>query len=152
VPPGSPTDIDTDDALLAPPGESSPVRVSPRNRAAAPPVYLLALPLVPIGTAVYITSTRYFQFHHHGVDLLAGTIIGIGTAWLSFRWYHAPVLRGAGWAWGPRTRDRAWGTGVGRAGYVGREGWSSASAVRDAELGEHKAGNGNDQVSNTENV
>jgi hypothetical protein len=47
-----------------------------------------------------------------------------------------PISRGAGWSWGARSRDRAWCIGVGRGGYVGLEGWSSASSKRkDVELG-----------------
>lgn len=108
--------------------------IPPRNRAAAPPVYLLALPLVPIGTAIYVTSTRYFEFYHFGVDLLIGTLIGVFAAWFSFRFYHMPISRGAGWSWGARTRDRAFVIGVGRGGYVGLEGWKSAkSKKRDVE-------------------
>ena len=34
-----------------------------------------------------------------------------------------PIRRGAGWSWGARSRGRAWGVGVGVAGYVGTEGW-----------------------------
>jgi hypothetical protein len=102
-------------------------KIPPRNQAAAPPVYLLALPLVPICTAIYITSTRYFQFFHHGFDMIAGMLIGILSAWFAFRWYHLPISQGAGWAWGARTRDRAWAIGVGVPGYVGTEGWFSES-------------------------
>jgi hypothetical protein len=105
-----------------------------RNRAAAPPVYLLALPLVPISAAIYITATRFFQFYHHGFDLIFGSGIGIISAWFSFRLYHLPVSRGAGWSWGARSRNRAWAIGVGQGGYVGNEGWSDASArVHDPE-------------------
>jgi hypothetical protein len=99
--------------------------IPPRNQAAAPPVYLLALPLVPICAAIYITSTRYFQFFHHGFDMLFGTLIGVLSAWFAFRWYHLPISQGAGWSWGARTRDRAWAIGVGVPGYVGTEGWAS---------------------------
>ncbi|KAF2667593.1 hypothetical protein BT63DRAFT_426451 [Microthyrium microscopicum] len=95
------------------------------NRAASPPIYLLTLPLIPICLAMYITCTRYFQFRHHGVDIFAGTIIGIGCAWFAFRWFHMPIARGAGWSWGPRSRGRAFGVGVGMGSYVGDEGWSS---------------------------
>jgi hypothetical protein len=136
LPHPSPSYMETDDPILPltaasdindPLSEASNPQpnIPQRNRVAAPPVYLLALPLVPIGVAIYITSTRYFQFMHHGFDLIAGSLIGILTAWFSFRFYHSPVLRGAGWAWGARSRDRAWVIGVGRGGYVGREGWST---------------------------
>lgn len=104
-----------------------PSRIPPRNQAAAPPVYLLALPLVPICTAIYITSTRYFQFFHHGFDMIVGTLIGVVSAYFAFRYYHLPISQGAGWSWGARSRDRAWAIGVGVPGYVGTEGWTSAS-------------------------
>jgi len=107
--------------------------IPPRNRAAAPPVYLLVLPLVPIAVAIYVTSTRYFQFFHFGIDLTIGTLIGILTSWFSFRFYHMPISRGAGWSWGARSRDRAWCIGVGRGGYVGLEGWSSSRKSKDIE-------------------
>lgn len=95
-----------------------------RYQAAAPPVYTLVFVLVPICAAIYITSTRFTDYRHFGFDMLFGTLIGITCAWFSFRWYHLPITRGAGWAWGPRSYERAWGIGVGRGSYVGTEGWS----------------------------
>lgn len=97
-----------------------------RYQAAAPPVYSLVLVFVPIGTAIYITSTRFTDFRHFGFDLLFGSLIGIICAWFSFRWYHLPISRGAGWSWGPRSYSRSWGIGVGVGSYVGTEGWSHA--------------------------
>ncbi|KAF2131747.1 PAP2 domain-containing protein [Dothidotthia symphoricarpi CBS 119687] len=109
-----------------------------RYQAAAPPIYTLVLVLVPIGTAIYVCSTRFTDFRHFGFDLLFGSFIGITAAWVSFRWYHLPITRGAGWAWGPRSYDRAWGIGVGRGTYVGTEGWSKAGRSETA----HRNGNG----------
>jgi len=139
--PFTPTGPNTElsDDLLLPlsthenPDEHKFSSIPPRNRAAAPPVYLLALPLVPIAVAIYITSTRYFQFFHFGIDATIGTLVGILTSWFSFRFYHMPISRGAGWSWGARTRDRAWGIGIGRGGYVGLEGWRSSKRSRDVE-------------------
>jgi membrane-associated phospholipid phosphatase len=100
-------------------------RVIPdRYQAAAPPVYSLILVLVPIGTAIYVCSTRFTDYRHFGFDLIFGSLIGITTAWFSFRWYHLPITRGAGWSWGPRSYKRSWGIGVGVGSYVGTEGWS----------------------------
>lgn len=113
-----------------------------RNQAAAPPVHLLALPLVPICAALYITATRFFQFHHHGFDLLFGSFIGIASSWFSFRWYHLPIRQGSGWAWGARSRDRAWIVPVGVESYVGPEGWSSKKS--DEKHGVH--GNGRSTI------
>ena len=88
------------------------------SQAAAPPVYLLALAFIPVGTAIYISSTRYSDFKHHGFDIIIGSLMGFLLAWGSFRWYHIPIRRGAGWSWGPRSADKAWGVGLGIQGYA----------------------------------
>jgi hypothetical protein len=106
-----------------------------RYQNAAPPVYTLVFVLVPICAAIYITSTRFTDFRHFGFDMLFGTLIGVTCAWFSFRWYHLPVTRGAGWAWGPRSYERAWGIGVGRGSYVGSEGWNRAGASETRKRG-----------------
>jgi len=95
-----------------------------RYQNAAPPVWTLLLILVPIGSAIYVCASRFTDYRHFGFDILFGSFIGISAAWFSFRFYHLPISRGAGWAWGPRSYDRAWGIGVGRGNYVGTEGWS----------------------------
>lgn len=50
-----------------------------------------------------------------------------------------PIRRGNGWAWGARSRGRAFWVGVGRDGYVGNEGWmakkSDTYRSRDVESG-----------------
>ncbi|EAT85628.2 hypothetical protein SNOG_06977 [Parastagonospora nodorum SN15] len=97
-----------------------------RYQNAAPPVWTLLLILVPIGSAIYICASRFTDYRHFGFDILFGSLIGITAAWFSFRFYHLPISRGAGWAWGPRSYDRAWGIGVGRGNYVGTEGWSKS--------------------------
>lgn len=88
------------------------------NLAAAPPNYGIIIVLIPLAAAAYITSTRYFEYWHGGIDVAGGALIGIVTAWFSFRWYHTPVRRGGGWAWGARSPERAFGVGVGTGGYV----------------------------------
>jgi hypothetical protein len=118
--------------------------IPPRNRAAAPPIYLLLLPLLPIAVAIFITATRFYQFFHFGLDVLSGAIIGIGSAYFSFRWFHMPISTGAGWSWGARSRERAWGIQIGTGGYVGLEGWHSTGKQargkkNDDEFGENKA-------------
>lgn len=90
-----------------------------RRQAAAPPVYLLAITLVPFCLAIFIAASRWFDFRHHGFDILFGFLIGTITAIYSFRYYHLPIMAGAGWAWGPRSDDRAFWAGVGRLGYAG---------------------------------
>lgn len=89
-----------------------------RDEGAAPPTWLLFLIYIPIGVAIYITGTRFFEYYHFGFDLISGALIGIVSAWFSFRWYNLPLGRSAGWAWGPRSRDRAFALGIGRRGWV----------------------------------
>ncbi|GIZ40408.1 hypothetical protein CKM354_000374500 [Cercospora kikuchii] len=105
---------------------SNPLSV--RNAAAAPPNYLILPALTPIAVAVYICSTRFAEYYHFGFDLIFGSLIGIVTSWLAFRWYHLPISRGQGWAWGARSRDRAFAFGVGTSGWVSDAGWSSKRA------------------------
>ncbi|KXT07481.1 hypothetical protein AC578_577 [Pseudocercospora eumusae] len=107
-----------------------------RNSAAAPPNYLIIPALTPVAVAVYVCSTRWAEYYHFGFDIIGGSLIGIVTAWLAFRWYHQPIgSRGQGWAWGSRSRDRAFAIGVGTGGYVGDEGWHSAKApAGDVEM------------------
>lgn len=93
--------------------------LSVRRQAAAPPIYLLAMTIVPFCLAIFIAASRWFDFRHHGFDILFGFLIGIVTAIYSFRYYHLPIMAGAGWAWGPRSDDRAFWAGVGRLGYAG---------------------------------
>lgn len=122
-----------DSALSSPAYPNPEDTVVPlRYQNAAPPVWTLVLVLVPIASAIYIASTRFTDFRHFGFDLLFGSLIGITCAWFSFRLYHLPITRGAGWAWGPRSYERAWGIGVGRGSYVGTEGWSRADKAARA--------------------
>lgn len=88
-----------------------------RSQSAAPPVYLLLLPLIPFCLAIYISSTRYSDFRHHGFDILFGSLMGIVLSWFSFRMYHLPIRRGGGWSWGPRSEGKAFGTLLGTGGY-----------------------------------
>lgn len=106
-----------------------------RRQAAAPPIYLLAITLVPFCLAIFIAASRWFDFRHHGFDILFGFLIGIITAIYSFRYYHMPIMAGAGWAWGPRSKDRAFWAGVGRLGYVGTKD-DFDNRVDRADLGE----------------
>lgn len=88
-----------------------------RKAAAAPPLYLLVIVLIPIAAAIYIASTRFTDDKHAGFDVLFGSLEGLICAWFAFRWYHLPIRRGAGWAWGPRHRSVAFGTGMGVESY-----------------------------------
>ena len=78
-----------------------------RREAAAPPAFLLLLPYIPFGLAIFIAGTRYFDFRNHGFDVLAGAAAGTATAWLGFRWYHPPLSSQVRAAWGPRSSDQA---------------------------------------------
>jgi len=44
---------------------------------------------IPIMIAMYISSTRFSDYRHHPFDILAGAALGIGAAWLGWRWYGA---------------------------------------------------------------
>ncbi|OBT89546.1 hypothetical protein VE02_01083 [Pseudogymnoascus sp. 03VT05] len=111
-------------------------QIAARNQAASPPLYLLALAFIPTGVAMYIAASRYSDFRHHGFDILSGSFIGTVAAFAAFRYYHLPLSRGAGWSWGPRSRSRAFWTGVGTGGYVGgSEGKEAGEAVMMEDLG-----------------
>jgi membrane-associated phospholipid phosphatase len=103
--------------------------VPARNQAAAPPIYLLIIAFIPIGTAMFICVTRYADYHHAGWDIISGALIGAFFAYFGFRWYHLPIRQGAGWAWGARSRDRAFFLPIGTPSYVGDEGWDSAKSA-----------------------
>ena len=104
-----------------------------RKQAAAPPTYLFILPLITISIPLYVSSTRFSDFRHHGFDIIFGSLMGIVISYISFRMYHLPIRRGAGWSWGPRSASRAFGIRVGTLGYTGGSG--SPSKNRDIEAG-----------------
>ena len=108
--------------------------IAARNQAAAPPVYLLVFAIIPFFASIYISSTRYSDFRHHGFDILFGYFIGIVTSIFAFRYYHLPISQGAGWSWGPRSRDRSFWAGVGVGSYVGPSAAKTAN-VEDVESG-----------------
>ena len=37
---------------------------------------------------LYICATRYADYMHAGWDILSGSLIGMGFAYIGFRWYH----------------------------------------------------------------
>ena len=106
------------DSLQEPSGHDDAV-IAARNQAAGPPVYLLVIAVLPSFASIYIASTRYSDFRHHGFDILFGYLIGFVTSVFAFRYYHLPINQGAGWSWGPRSRDRSFWAGVGVGNYVG---------------------------------
>ena len=111
-----------------------------RKQAAAPPTYLFILPLITISVPLYVASTRFSDFRHHGFDIIFGSLMGIVISYISFRMYHLPIRRGAGWSWGPRSVSRAWGIGVGTHGYT--SGCELPTRQRDVEAGTVGVSNG----------
>ena len=121
-----------------------------RDEAAAPPTYLIALPLIPICTATYIATTRFSDFRHHAFDIFFGSLLGIILSWASFRMYQLPVRRGDGWAWRSRSASRAFGISIGASGYV--EDGLRRKKSDDVESGQANVGNGGHPTSSdTEN-
>lgn len=107
-----------------------------RNEAAAPPLYLLIMLILPLGVACFICASRFYDYRHHGFDIISGSLIGIFTSWFSFRWYHMPMARGSGWSWGPRSPHRAFAVGVGSSGYVDPYDLRHREEQDDLEMGE----------------
>lgn len=89
-----------------------------RRQAAAPPLYLLVIAVVPFFASIYIAGSRWWDFRHHAFDIIFGYLIGFVGAVFAFRYYHLPISRGAGWAWGPRSHDKAFWAGVGSYSYA----------------------------------
>lgn len=118
--------------------------IAARNQSAAPPVYLLVFAIIPFCASVYVASTRYSDFRHHGFDILFGYAIGTITAIFAFRYYHLPISQGAGWSWGPRSRDRSFWAGVGVGSYVG----SNAKAIPETDKSDIEMGRPNGVTSN----
>lgn len=109
---------------------------SVRQQAAAPPLYLLIFAAAPFFAAIFIASSRWYDFRHHGFDILFGFLIGLICAFFAFRWYHLPISQGAGWAWGPRCSDKAFWAGVGSFSYaMDWEDLSQESGPVDEEAG-----------------
>ncbi|KUJ11521.1 uncharacterized protein LY89DRAFT_738954 [Mollisia scopiformis] len=62
------------------------------NQLEALPVYKLLLPYVPLGLAIFIAGTRYFDFRNHGFDVLAGAFVGSVTSYVGFKMYSTGNL------------------------------------------------------------
>ncbi|KAI0967106.1 acid phosphatase/Vanadium-dependent haloperoxidase [Xylaria arbuscula] len=113
--------VDDDASLPLDPkqvGAHNTVVAAVRRQAASAPVYLLLIAVLPFFLAVFIASSRWFDFRHHGFDILFGFLIGTITAYFAFRYYHMPIRAGGGWAWGPRSRDKAFWAGLGSWSYA----------------------------------
>ena len=124
-----------EDLLQEPSGHDDAV-IAARNQAAGPPVYLLVIAVLPFFASIYIASTRYSDFRHHGFDIMFGYLIGTVSSVFAFRYYHLPINQGAGWSWGPRSRDRSFWAGVGVGNYVGKRERHQAETFKrnDADL------------------
>ncbi|KAG2414001.1 hypothetical protein HFD88_003192 [Aspergillus terreus] len=105
-----------------------------RTQGAAPPVYMVIIAFVPLAVAFFISASRWFDYRHHGFDIIFGSLMGVVFAWVSFRLYHLPIMRGAGWAWGARSRRHAFFKGVGLPSHVGANDWSVDVGVSGQEL------------------
>ncbi|KAL4879480.1 PAP2 superfamily-domain-containing protein [Aspergillus karnatakaensis] len=114
-------------------------RFTIRNQGAAPPIYLVILAYVPFAVAFFIAASRWFDYRHHGFDIIFGSLMGVVFAWVGFRLYSPPITRGSGWSWGARSRDHAFFRGVGVPSNVGGEGWASVR-VTPHEIGENGHG------------
>ncbi|RAH40193.1 phosphatase PAP2 family protein [Aspergillus brunneoviolaceus CBS 621.78] len=97
-----------------------------RRQGAAPPVYLLIIVFVPIAVAFFIAASRWFDYRHHGFDIIFGSVMGIVFAWIGFRLYQLPVMRGAGWSWGARDSSHAFFRSVGLPSHVCADNWATA--------------------------
>ncbi|KAK3337303.1 PAP2 superfamily-domain-containing protein [Cercophora scortea] len=127
-----------------------------RRQAAAPPLYLLLIAIIPFFASIFIASSRWFDFRHHGFDILFGFLIGLICAFFSFRYYHLPISQGAGWAWGPRSHDKAFWAGVGSYSYAtGRlhsryRSGDEEEAFQSSSADDYGTGTGNGLQSNTD--
>lgn len=95
-----------------------------RNQGAAPPVYRLIIAFVPLAVASFIATSRWMDHRHHGFDIIFGSVMGVAFAWVGFQLYNIPIRRGAGWSWGPRSRQYAFFKGVGFPSHVGHNNWA----------------------------
>jgi len=116
-----------------------------RDEEAAAPLYLLFLPYLPLGVAFFIAASRYFDYRHHGFDILSGSFIGILAAVFAFRFYHFG-LGGKGWAWGPRSYGRAFWVGIGRHGFVDNEEEDDNEIVQKGDIESGALGRPNDAL------
>ncbi|KAK4105995.1 PAP2-domain-containing protein [Parathielavia hyrcaniae] len=112
-----------------------------RRQAAAPPLYLLTLAVAPFFASIFIAGSRWWDFRHHGFDIFFGYLIGAVSSFFAFRYYHLPISSGAGWAWGPRSHDKAFWAGVG-----------SFSYATDHVRGQYRSGDEEEALSTSDSV
>lgn len=107
---------------------------SARRQDAAAPIYLLVIALIPFGAAIYICASRWYDFQHHGFDIIFGFLIGTFSSVLAFKYYHLPVSRGAGFAWAPRSEQKAFWSGIGNGGFSNRRRFYRLNETSDSPL------------------
>jgi hypothetical protein len=95
------------EALLNGGSEPHPTPAIP-HQSSAPSLLFLFLPYIPLGLAIFIAGTRYFDFRNHGVDVLAGALVGSVTAWFGFRLYHPSSSTPGTHPFPPRTESKSW--------------------------------------------
>lgn len=94
--------VSDDGTSLLGDGLSSEVNMT---KPSAPSLLFLFLPYVPLGLAIFIAGTRYFDFRNHGFDVIAGAAVGAVTAWFGFRWYHPSLSAQSHGPWIPRNNN-----------------------------------------------
>jgi hypothetical protein len=94
----------------------------------------MILTFLPTAVAFFIASSRWFNYRHHGFDIICGGLVGIFFAYIGMRMYHLPIQRGAGWAWGPRSHRRAFVRGIGFPSSLGTDGWSYTRQGKAPEI------------------
>ncbi|GAB1216066.1 hypothetical protein ATERTT37_005271 [Aspergillus terreus] len=52
-----------------------------RTQGAAPPVYMVIIAFVPLAVAFFISASRWFDYRHHGFDIIFGSLMGVVFAW-----------------------------------------------------------------------
>jgi len=54
-------------------------------------VWKTFLVLIPSVGAALISGSRIMDARHHPFDIIAGSILGVGTAWAAYRQYFPPL-------------------------------------------------------------
>ncbi|KAL2832064.1 PAP2 superfamily-domain-containing protein [Aspergillus cavernicola] len=117
-------------------------RLAIRDSGAAPPIYLVIAAFVPFAVAFFISASRWFDYRHHGFDIIFGSLMGVVFAWVGFRLYSPPISRGTGWSWGARSREHAFFRGVGVPSNVGDDNWGGLGLGIGGGAGNEIAENG----------
>ncbi|PWY81869.1 PAP2 domain protein [Aspergillus heteromorphus CBS 117.55] len=103
------------------------------SQGAAPPVHMLIVALVPVAVASFISASRWFDYRHHGFDIIFGSVLGMFFAWIGFRMFQLPVMRGgAGWSWGARSRKHAFFRGIGLPSHLVADTWGTSGDSPEA--------------------